>query len=65
VAVNLNGSAGSINKSGTGDLRVATRFVIGRQPSNVYGVNYPSVTIRGIKYWPTTKTAAELAVLTA
>ena len=65
VAVNLNGSASSTNKSGTGDLRVATRFVIGRQPSSTYGANYPSVTIRSIKYWPTTKTAAELAVLTA
>lgn len=65
VAVNLNGSASSTNKSGTGDLRVATRFVLGRQPSSTYGANYPSVTIRSIKYWPTTKTAAELAVLTA
>jgi len=65
VAVNLNGSAGSVNKSGTGDMHVATRFVLGRQPSSTYGANYPSVTIRDIKYWPTTKTAAELAVLTA
>jgi len=65
VAVNLNGSAGSVNKSGTGDMHVATRLVLGRQPSSTYGANYPSVTIRGIKYWPTTKTAAELAVLTA
>lgn len=65
VAVNLNGSAGSINKAGTGDLRVATRFVIGRQPSNTYGAEYPSVTIRSIKYWPTSKVAAELAALTA
>jgi hypothetical protein len=65
VAVNLNGSASSVTKSGTGDLRVATRFVLGRQPSSTYGANYPSVTIRSIKYWPTTKTAAELAVLTA
>jgi hypothetical protein len=65
VAVNLNGSASSTTKSGTGNMHVATRFVLGRQPSSTYGVYYPSVTIRSIKYWPTTKTAAELAVLTA
>lgn len=65
VAVNLNGSASSTNKSGTGNMHVATRFVIGRHPSSTYGAEYPSVTIRSIKYWPTTKTAAELAVLTA
>ena len=64
VAVNLNGSASSTTKSGTGDLRVATRFVIGRQTSETYGLEYPSVTIRSIKYWPTTKTATELNALT-
>ena len=64
VAVNLNGSASSVTKSGTGDLRVATRFVIGRQTSETYGLEYPSVTIRSIKYWPTTKTATELNALT-
>jgi hypothetical protein len=64
VAVNLNGSASSATKSGTGDLRPATRFVIGRQTSESYGLEYPSVTIRSIKYWPTTKTATELNALT-
>jgi len=63
VRVNLNGSAGSINKTGSGDLHAATRFVIGRQPSSTYGPNYPSVTIAQIKYWPTAKTASELNAL--
>lgn len=63
VAVNLNGSASSTNKSGTGNLRVATRFVIGRQLSSTYGVNYPSITIRSIKYWPTSKLPQNLRCL--
>lgn len=66
IAVNLNGSATSTNKVGTGDLYAATRFVLGRQPvTPSHGTNYPSVTIANIKYWPTTKTATELAALTA
>jgi hypothetical protein len=65
VAVNLNGTAGSTNKSGSGDLYAATRFVIGRQPSSAYGTSYPSVTIAQIKYWPTAKTASELNALTS
>lgn len=66
IAVNLNGSAASTNKVGTGDLYAATRFVLGRQPvTPSHGTNYPSVTIANIKYWPTTKTATELAALTA
>jgi len=66
IAVNLNGSAASTNKAGTGDLYAATRFVLGRQPvTPSHGTNYPSVTIANIKYWPTTKTATELAALTA
>jgi hypothetical protein len=64
VRVNLNGSASSANKTGTGDLYAATRFVIGRQPSSTYGANYPSVTIALVKYWPTAKTASELNALT-
>ena len=63
VAVNLNGSAGSINKAGTGDMYVATRFVIGR--GGGYVATYPSVTIQQIRYYPTSKTAAQLQVLTA
>jgi hypothetical protein len=65
VAVNLNGTAGSANKNGSGDLYAATRFVIGRQPSSTYGTSYPSVTIAQIKYWPTAKTASELNALTS
>jgi hypothetical protein len=64
VRVNLNGSAGSITKGGSGDLYAATRFVIGRNPSTTYGNTYPSITITQIKYWPVTKTAAELNSLT-
>jgi hypothetical protein len=64
VAVNLNGTAGSANKNGSGDMYAATRFVIGRQPSSTYGTSYPSVTIAQIKYWPTAKTASELNALT-
>ena len=64
VRVNLNGSASSANKTGTGDLYAATRFVIGRQPSSTYGLNYPSGTIALVKYWPTAKTASELNALT-
>jgi hypothetical protein len=65
VRGNLNGSASVANKSGTGDMHVATRFVIGRQPVGTYGVNYPSLTLAQIKYWPFAKSAAELSGLTA
>jgi hypothetical protein len=64
VRANLNGSASSTTKSGSGNLYAATRFVIGRNPSTTYGISYPSVTIAQIKYWPVTKTAAELNSLT-
>jgi hypothetical protein len=65
VRGNLNGSASVANKTGTGDMHVATRFVIGRQPVGTYGVNYPSLTLAQIKYWPFAKSAAELIGLTA
>lgn len=65
VRANLNGSASVANKTGTGDMHVATRFVIGRQPAGTYGVNYPSLTLAQIKYWPFAKSAAELIGLTA
>ena len=61
IAVNLNGSAGSTNKAGTGNMHLATRFVIGRGPSHVS--SYPSATIQQIRYYPTAKTAAELQAL--
>jgi hypothetical protein len=64
LRVNLNSSASSVNKSGTGNLYTATRFVFGRLPASTYGSNFGSITIKSVKYWPTTKTAAELAALT-
>ena len=65
LRVNLNSSASSINKSGTGNMHTPTRFVFGRLPAASYGSNFGSITIKSVKYWPTTKTAAELAALTA
>lgn len=65
VQINMNGTAASTNKSGTGtSLYTATRFVFGRLPAASYGANYGSLTIKSVKYWNTTKTAAELAALT-
>ena len=64
LRVNLNSSASSVNKSGTGNIYTATRFVFGRLPASTYGSNFGSITIKSVKYWPTTKTAAELAALT-
>ena len=64
LRVNLNSSASSVNKSGTGNMYTATRFVFGRLPASTYGSNFGSITIKSVKYWPTTKTAAELAALT-
>ena len=64
LRVNLNSSASSANKSGTGNMYTATRFVFGRLPASTYGSNFGSITIKSVKYWPTTKTAAELAALT-
>lgn len=66
VQINMNGTAASTTKSGTGtSLYTATRFVFGRLPASTYGANYGSLTIKSVKYWPLTKTAAELAALTA
>jgi hypothetical protein len=66
LKVNLNGSATTVNKSGTGVATyAATRFVFGRLTAASYGANYGSLTIKSVKYWNTTKTAAELAALTA
>jgi hypothetical protein len=64
LIVNLNGSAASTNKVGTGNMYNATRFVFGRVPASTYGSFFGSITIKSVKYWPTTKTAAELAALT-
>lgn len=64
LRVNLNSSASSVNKSGTGNMYTATRFVFGRLPASTYGSYFGSITIKSVKYWPTTKTAAELAALT-
>ena len=65
VKVNTNGVATSVNKTGTGNMYTPTRFVFGRLPASSYGANYGCLTIKSVKYWNTTKTAAELAELTA
>ena len=65
LIVNLNGSAASTNKVGTGNMYNATRFVFGRVPASTYGSFFGSITIKSVKYWNTTKTAAELVALTA
>ena len=65
LRVNLNSSASSGNKVGTGNMYTATRFVFSRVPAASYGLYLGSFTIKSVKYWPTTKTAAELAALTA
>lgn len=65
VQTNMNGTAASTNKSGTGNMYTATRFVFGRLPTAGYGAYYGSLTIKSVKYWPLTKTATELAALTA
>lgn len=64
LRVNLNSSASSVNKSGTGNIYTATRFVFGRLPAASYGSSFGSITIKSVKYWPTTKTAEELAAFT-
>ena len=64
IKVNLNGSAATVNKVGTGNTYTPTRFVFGRLPAASYGSSFGSVTIKSVKYWPTTKTAQELAALT-
>jgi len=65
VKTNTNGVATSANKSGTGNMYTATRFVFGRLPASGYGASYGCLTIKSVKYWNTTKTAAELVALTA
>ena len=63
ISVNLNGSAGSVSKSGNGNMHAATRFVIGRQPTTSYEASYPSVTLEQIQYYPTTLLAHQLQAL--
>jgi len=63
VSININGTAGSVNKSGTGNMYPSTRFVIGRQPTATYELNYPSVTLEQIQYYPTTLLPHQLQVL--
>ena len=65
VAAILNGgTVGTKDKSGTGDLFASTRFVLGRQPTATYGSFMPCMTFAQVKYWPVTKTQAELNSLT-
>jgi hypothetical protein len=64
VSVNLNGSAGSTDKAGNGNMHAATRFVIGRQPlTTTYEASYPSVTLEQIQYYPTALLAHQLQAL--
>jgi hypothetical protein len=66
VSVNLNGTAGSVNKGGNGNMYLATRFVIGRQPlTTTHEANYPSVTLEQIQYYPTTLLPHQLQALTS
>jgi len=62
VIVNLNGSTGSSGATALTATNIPTQFSFGQAG---YGANFPCGTIAAVKYWPLTKTAAELAVLTA
>ena len=62
VIVNINGSTGSSGATALTATNIPTQFSFGT-PGN--GANFPCGTIAAVKYWPLTKTAAELAVLTA
>jgi hypothetical protein len=62
VIVNINGSTGSSGATALTATNIPTQFTFGQAG---YGVNFPCGTIAAVKYWPLTKTAAELAVLTA
>ena len=62
VIVNINGSTGSSGATALTATNIPTQFSFGQSG---YGANFPCGTIAAVKYWPLTKTAAELAVLTA
>lgn len=62
VIVNINGTTGSTGATALTATNAPTQFSFGQTG---YGVNFPCGTIAAVKYWPLTKTAAELAVLTA
>ena len=65
VAAVLNGgTVGTNTKTGTGNLYASTQFVLGRQPTSSYGTAVPCMTFAQVKYWPVTKTQAELNLLT-
>jgi len=64
VAILNGGTVGTKDKSGTGDMFASTRFVLGRQPTSTYGSFMPCMTFAQVKYWPVTKTQAELNLLT-
>jgi len=65
VAAVLNGGAvGTNTKTGTGDLFASTKFVLGRQLTSSYATTLPCMTFAQVKYWPVTKTQAELNLLT-
>lgn len=61
VKINLNGSTSSSSTSSLSATFTPTRLVIGRPGYEDY---FPSGTIAQIKYWPVTKNATELNLLT-
>lgn len=61
VKTNLNGSAASSSATSLTATFTPTRFMIGRPG---YEDFFPSGTIAQIKYWPVTKSATELNLLT-
>lgn len=62
VIVNINGTTGSTGATALTATNAPTQFSFGQTG---YGAYFPCGTIAAVKYWPLTKTAAELAVLTA
>ena len=62
IILNFNGTTGSTGATALTATNIPTQFIFG-EPG--YGAYFPCGTIAAVKYWPTTKTAAELAVLTA
>jgi len=64
AAIVNGGTVGTKDKSGTGDMFASTKFVLGRQPTSSYYSTLPCMTFAQVKYWPVTKTQAELNLLT-
>ena len=62
IILNFNGTTGSTGATALTETNIPTQFSFGQSG---YGAFFPCGTIAAVKYWPLTKTAAELAVLTA